>query len=72
MNLAQGTVLSDRDALTGRLTAGGTGETSSSAIPSIRETLAVAPPASTSSRPDRLDRPRDRTRGHDDKKDGKK
>ncbi len=49
-----------------------TGETSDSATPSIGETPAVAPPANTSSRPGRLDRPRDRTRGHDDTKDGKK
>ena len=46
--------------------------TPSSATPSIGATPAVAPPANTSSRPGQLDRPRDRTRGHDDKKDGKK
>jgi eukaryotic-like serine/threonine-protein kinase len=46
--------------------------TPNSATPSIGATQAVAPPANTSSRPGQLDRPRDRTRGHDDKKDGKK
>jgi len=42
-----------------------------SATPNSGASLAVAPPADTSSRPGRLNRPRDRTRGHDDKKDGK-
>ena len=71
MNPAQGTVLSHRYALT-RPISNPTGKTSGSATPSIRETHEVAPPANTSSRPGRPDGPRDRTRGHDDKKDGKK
>jgi len=46
-------------------------QTPNSATPNSGASLAVAPPADTSSRPGRLNRPRDRTRGHDDKKDGK-
>ena len=46
--------------------------TPNSATPNSGAAPAVAPPANTSSTPGQLDRPRDRNRGHDDKKDGKK
>jgi serine/threonine-protein kinase len=42
------------------------------ATPSTREVSVAGPPADTPSIPGPLDRPRDRSRGHDDKKDGKK
>ncbi|MBC7559795.1 MAG: hypothetical protein H7270_10650, partial [Dermatophilaceae bacterium] len=46
--------------------------TPSSATPGIDATPAVAPPANISSTPGQVNGPRDRARGHDDKKDGKK
>jgi serine/threonine-protein kinase len=49
-----------------------TDQTSNSASPSTNAATVAAPPANTSPSPGRLDRPRDRARGHDDKKDGKK
>ena len=47
-------------------------QTSTSATPSTNAASVAAPPANTSPSPGQLDRPRDKARGHNDKKDGKK
>jgi len=47
-------------------------QTSNSATLGANAATVAAPPAITSTSPGKLDRPRDRVRGHDDKKDGKK